>query len=120
MTLNSTGCPFNTLVVLGCSSIFSLGWKTWVCALLPVWNQTDTPWSIGPGLIGSTWTAITLSDPPGIVSIDQVRTEVPSTLAGGLLLSGRYFRPSGSSSRIRTCSASELPVLRMTRRTIAG
>ncbi len=102
---------------LGFCSIFSLGWTTLAVAMLPVWNQTDAPCSSGPVLTGSTLTAYSFTDPAGIVSSDQVRT-APSTLASGWL--EMYFRPSGSSSRMRTCIASEVPVFRITRRTVAG
>ena len=86
--------------------------------MLPVWNQTDAPCSSGPALIGSTFREIAASDPDGILPSDQVRT-APSTLSAWGWLD-TYFRPAGSSSRMRTSSASEVPVLRTRMRTVAG
>ena len=91
-TLNSTGRPFETLSALGFCSIFSRGWTTLVVAMLPVWNQTEAPCSSGPVFTGSTLTAISFTDPAGIVSSDQV-SDGPLDL--GLGLAGDVFQSLG-------------------------
>ena len=62
--------------------------------MLPVWNHTEAPCSSGPGLTGSTLTAISFADPAGIVPSDQVSTRrLPRPLAGGL--AGDEFQSLG-------------------------
>ncbi len=120
-TLNSTSWPLRIFRALGTWSIFSRGWRTSDRALMPVWKVTEAPCSSGPAWVGSTFTVITLSVRADRVPSDQVSAEaaVPSPDSGGGTLETN-FSPSGSSSRTRTCRASEVPVLRTKSRTSAG